>query len=108
LQIYTEPLIGQRLTKKLDALGESDVERFKALRGKWCRLGAFALHLYSPIMGIDRVKALTMPVRRELGPAYDVPEVILEATTFRGLLDRLLEQNALALTEFNAIFGGQP
>jgi restriction system protein len=105
---YTEP-INNRIFRKADRLSHLARERFIELRRKHgvSTMILAIMFLESEMVPI-RGGPPPLPLREailasEQSPVF--PDVILDATSLRGLLDAIVEYSNSAVAEFDAVFG---
>jgi restriction system protein len=107
---YTEPF-NSRVFRKADALSADRRERFKVLRAKYSSWATFTLALRIPSIpfpGFPRAPPL-LPLRQNLnaGEYPSVPLGWLNCSTYRELLDLISRDGAVAIAEFDQVFGGR-
>jgi restriction system protein len=115
---YCEP-VNSRVQRKAEALLPHRREAFMALRKKYLDLMGYCLmNSYSMRVAAlftdeaDRVSLEEFPALPLLGsiPKLEVgefPRAVLEAVSFRPLLETTVEAVSIAATEFDSVFGGR-
>src|SRR5262249_2125647 len=96
----TEPMKVVREAQNLSPDGD---KRFIALRETWQELAYFAYRLYRPHGGRE---ITSLPIRSTpLGQTYpDLPAEILDAQSYRGLLDEMVANARRGMAEFSEVF----
>lgn len=114
---YTEPA-NSRVFRKADSLSTDQRQVFQGLRKAHFALGAFcslitaeALGAFRLIMGEDAAISIPrLPLRSSLSWRLDtivpaLPAPILDADSYRGLLQSVTTEAAKAVAQFDAAFG---
>jgi restriction system protein len=114
---YTEP-INSRIFRKADMLSKSQRQDFRRLRSAHLPLGslcmlyrASAIGALQVVLGADTATVMpSLPLRRTLGPdlqmkSMSVPDQILNAGSYRQLLESIIRAAQAAIAQFDEVFG---
>jgi hypothetical protein len=106
---YTEPF-NARVFRKANKLDKKSQRRFTKLREKYVDLAFLALGLYLPLPSILKEDIPSLPLRKsiesdEVPNIKNVPDILLDAVSFRDLLKIFISEDRKALAEFDDVFG---
>jgi len=103
---YTEPT-NSRVFQKVNKLDKKSIQRFFKLREKYRSFAFFALGLYLPLPSILKEDIPSLPLRRsiEASETENLPDILLDAISFRDLLEIITNEDRKALAEFDDVFG---
>jgi restriction system protein len=114
---YTEP-INSRIFRKADALSANNREKFKRLRALHSPLASVcmvnrvkAIGLNHVLPGADTTTPMpSLPLRKTMGAFLQAENLsigddILDAGSFRSLLESILSQAKRAIAQFDEVFG---
>jgi len=103
---YTEPM-NSRVFQKANKLDKKSNQRFSKLREKYRSFAFFALGLYLPLPSILKEDIPSLPLRRsiEASETENLPDILLDAVSFRDLLEIITNEDRKALAEFDDVFG---
>ena len=104
---YTEP-INSRVSRKVAALSDEQGEQLESLREKHTPLAMAFIAMYMDIPGRSgEIPFPNLPLRSTLPERHadHIPDLVLDATALRPLLDALLAAYREAIGEFDEVFG---
>jgi restriction system protein len=109
---YTEP-INTRISRKADALPADRLEQFWRLREKYLNLSAVVILCQAPAFRLleDVEVRNRLPLRSHVKGLIEsgskLPDSILDAPSLRSILEAILDEAAVAIAEFDTVFGGR-
>ena len=115
---YTEP-INSRIFKKADLLSESQRKEFVRLREAHLALAVYCMLMRSHSIGALRIALGTpapspmpsLPLRAAVRDRIEalggvqLPDPVLDAMSYRGLLAAIIAESEKAIEQFDAVFG---
>lgn len=106
---YTEPM-NTRVFRKADKLDKKSQQRFTKLREKYVDLAFLTLVMYLPLSLPLKGGLPSLPLRKlikseELRNIKSLPDILLDAVSFRDLLEIITNEVRKALAEFDDVFG---
>ena len=103
---YTEP-INTRVFRKANKLDKKSQQQFKKLREKYFDLAFLTMILSSSWPSILKEVPPSLPLRKSLDVSHTkyLPDILLDAVSFRDLLEIIINEDRKALAKFDGIFG---
>jgi hypothetical protein len=103
---YTEPT-NSRVFQKANKLEKKSIQRFFKLREKYRGFAFFTLGLYLPLPSILKEDIPSLPLRKsiEASEIKNLTDNLLDAVSFRDLLEIITNEDRKALAEFDDVFG---
>jgi len=103
---YTEPY-NRRVFGKVNKLEKKSIQRFFKLREKYRGFAFFTLGLYLPLPSILKEDIPSLPLRKsmEVSEIKNLTDNLLDAVSFRDLLEIIINEDRKALAEFDDVFG---
>jgi restriction system protein len=103
---YTEPY-NRRVFGKANKLDKKSQQRFFKLREKYRGLAFFTLGMYLPLPSILKEDLPLLPLRKsiEASEIKNLTDNLLDAVSFRDLLEIITNEDRKALAEFDDVFG---
>jgi len=106
---YTEPY-NRRVFGKANKLDKKSQQRFTKLREKYVDLAFLTLGMYLPLPSILKEDLPSLPLRKsiksdEVPNIKNLPDILLDAVSFRDLLEIITNEDRKALAELDDVFG---
>ena len=106
---YAEP-INTRVFRKANKLDKQSQQHFNKLREKYFDLAFLTLILSSSKPSILKEYPPSLPLRKsikskEIAHTNNLPDILLDAVSFRDLLEIITNEDRKALAEFDDVFG---
>jgi len=103
---YTEP-INTRVLRKSNKLDKKSQQRFNKLREKYFDLAFLTMILSSSRPSILKEVPPSLPLRKSLEVSHTkyLPDFLLDAVSFRDLIEIITNEVRKALAEFDDVFG---
>lgn len=103
---YTEPM-NTRVFRKLGKLDKKSKQLFIKLSEKYVDLAFFTLAIYMPRRLYHKRGLPSLPLRKsiEASQTKNLPDILLDAVSFRDLLEIITNEDRKALAEFDDVFG---
>lgn len=98
---YTEPY-NRRVFGKANKLDKKSQQRFTKLREKYIDLAFLTLGMYLPLPSLPLRKSIKSD---EVPNIKNLPDILLDAISFRDLLEIITNEDRKALAEFDDVFG---
>lgn len=99
---YTEPING-RIARKAARLSPDGEKRFRQLQERWQFLGMGFARLFNARAVAELPLRTSMPQIAH----QNVPNMVLDATSLRALMEALIPEYYAAIAEFDHVFGGR-